>query len=67
VSNCEFDDDAILLSRRESVSLLRDAGMRGASVDYIVFFPKFLSILRPLERHLGWLPLGAQYVAHARA
>lgn len=67
VKNCEFDDDAILLSRRESISLLAAAGLRNASATYIVFFPKFASPLRTLERHLGWLPLGAQYVAHARA
>ncbi|KAF1684804.1 SAM-dependent methyltransferase [Pseudoxanthomonas broegbernensis] len=67
VRSCEFDEDAILLSRKESLSLLSQAGMKDASIDYIVFFPRFLSLMRPFERHLGWLPLGAQYVAYARA
>lgn len=67
VKNCEFDDDAILLSRQESLSLLSSAGMTRPAIDYIVFFPKPLSLLRPLEKHLRWLPLGAQYVAHAQA
>lgn len=67
VKNCAFDDDAILLPTRESLGLLDQAGMRDASIDYIVFFPKFAARLRALEKRLGWLPLGAQYVAHARA
>ena len=29
-------------------------------------FPARLARLRPLEARLGWLPLGAQYVAFAR-
>jgi hypothetical protein len=35
-------------------------------VDYKLFFPKFLAILRPLEPHLEWLSLGAQYRVTAR-
>jgi hypothetical protein len=31
-----------------------------------LFFPRALAGLRPLEAGLGWLPLGAQYVAFAR-
>jgi SAM-dependent methyltransferase len=66
VKNCAFDNDAILLSRRETLTLLTDAGMKPSSSDYIVFFPKLLSFLRPLESRIGWLPLGAQYVIHSR-
>lgn len=67
VKNCEFDDDAILLPRRESLNLMSEGAFKNATVSYIVFFPKFAAILRPFERRLGWLPLGAQYVAHAVA
>lgn len=67
VRDCPFDDDAILLPRRESVSLLTHAGFSGLKVDYIVFFPKLLSLLRPVEKYLAHLPLGAQYVAQGRA
>lgn len=67
VRDCPFDDDAILLPRRESLALLRNGGFAGAEVNYIVFFPKFLALLRPLERLLVKLPLGAQYVAHGQA
>jgi len=67
VRECPFDDDAILLPRRESLDLLRDGGFTGGTVDYIVFFPKMLSALRPIEKLLGKVPLGAQYVAHGYA
>jgi hypothetical protein len=33
--------------------------------DYIVFMPRFLAFLRPLEPWLTWLPMGAQYVVLA--
>jgi hypothetical protein len=33
--------------------------------DYIVFFPRWLSGLRPLEEYLGWCQLGAQYAVVA--
>lgn len=67
VRDCPFDDNAILLGRQESLKLLANSGFDQQHVSYIVFFPKFLSLLRPLERLLGWLPLGAQYVARGRA
>lgn len=67
VRECPFDDDAILLPRRESLDLLRDGGFNGGSVDYIVFFPKMLSALRPIEKLLVKVPLGAQYVARGYA
>jgi hypothetical protein len=33
---------------------------------YCVFFPRLLWRLRPLERYLTWLPLGAQYYVAAQ-
>jgi hypothetical protein len=30
--------------------------------DFIVFFPRPLALLRPLEPRLNWCPFGAQYV-----
>ena len=60
VSQCEFDDDAILLYPGELVSLLKQAGFTRVQRKFIVFFAKFLGSLRPIEPHLGWLPAGAQ-------
>lgn len=66
VRDCPFDEDAILLPRAESLRLFDGAGFRDQRLDYIVFFPRQLSLLRPLEKALGWLPLGAQYVVQGR-
>lgn len=60
VANCPFDDDAELLWSPELKRLFRNAGFRSVRRDYIVFFPRFLAALRPLEPKLRWLPLGAQ-------
>lgn len=65
VKDCPFDEDAVLLPRAELLSLTRDAGFGSTSSRYIVFFPRLLSMLRPAEPVLGWLPLGAQYFVHA--
>ncbi len=61
VSRCAFDEDAILLSPREVADYVAAVGLRLKCRDYIVFMPGFLAGLRPLERFLSWLPLGAQY------
>jgi SAM-dependent methyltransferase len=61
VRTCEFDRDAILISAPEMRRRFRAAGFADVSVDYRMFFPAALAALRPLERGLHWLPLGAQY------
>lgn len=58
---CPFDVDAQMISRRDLVDTARTAGLSLARSRYTLFFPKPLKLLRPLERWLGWLPLGAQY------
>ena len=62
VRDCPFDEDAILLPRRELLRRLRTAGFSTISVRYIVFFPAVMKFLRPLESWLGLVPFGAQYV-----
>jgi SAM-dependent methyltransferase len=59
---CAFDVDAKMLSLRDMLALARRAGFSRTGHAYALFFPKQLSALRPLERILGWLPLGGQYV-----
>ena len=66
VRDCPFDEDAILLPARESKDLLADAGFVQNRLEYVVFFPKVLGMLRPLERFMGFLPLGAQYALHGQ-
>ena len=65
VASCEFDDDAILLPPRELRRLLKRAGFAHVELDYIVFFPKPLAFLRPLEPKLRWLMVGAQTLTMA--
>jgi 2-polyprenyl-3-methyl-5-hydroxy-6-metoxy-1,4-benzoquinol methylase len=63
VAACPFDENAVLLYPWEVLRLLRGAALSDATLDFIVFFPSALSAMRPLEPHLGWLPLGAQVCA----
>ena len=62
VRNCEFDRDAELISLTHFGKVAIGSGLGICHRQYIVFFPSLLKILRPLERLLGWLPLGAQYM-----
>jgi len=61
VDACPLDEDAILLPASETLGLMKDAGLISVRRDYIVFFPRILRALRPLEAALKWCPLGAQY------
>ncbi len=65
VERCPFDDDAILLPPRETLSYVAEAKLTPKRRDYIVFLPHFLAWMRPLESSLSWLPLGAQYAVVA--
>jgi SAM-dependent methyltransferase len=65
VRDCPFDDDAVLLPAAEVRERLRRAGFRAVMQDYIVFFPKVLSLLRPLEPRLRRVALGAQTMTTA--
>jgi 2-polyprenyl-3-methyl-5-hydroxy-6-metoxy-1,4-benzoquinol methylase len=64
-SRCEFDADAVLLSGKETRARLRVAGFNIHRQDFVVFFPRWLSFLRPLEPSLKWCPAGAQYAVLA--
>jgi hypothetical protein len=66
VHRCEFDEDAVLLTRRTADRLLRDAGLTPLAARYILFFPWENELLDRVEARLRRLPLGAQYVAAAR-
>jgi SAM-dependent methyltransferase len=61
VARCAFDEGVILLSPHEVSGYFSAAKLRQVRRDYIVFMPRFLSWLRPLEHWLAWLPLGAQF------
>ncbi len=66
VATCPFDVNAVLISAPEMRRRFRAAGFAEVSLRWTLFFPAFAAPLRPLERALGWLPLGAQYCLVAR-
>jgi len=61
VRECIWDEDAILLNRRETINLMESGGFKIRIKKYSLFFPASLSFLRPLEKFLGCIPLGGQY------
>ncbi|MBI4022815.1 class I SAM-dependent methyltransferase [Candidatus Berkelbacteria bacterium] len=65
VRTCAFDSDAILLPPRELIERLETRGLTVTHRQSTLFFPAALKVLAPLERFLGWLPLGGQYVVRA--
>jgi ubiquinone/menaquinone biosynthesis C-methylase UbiE len=66
VRECPFDENARLMTAGVLRARARAAGFTSAEIRYCVFFPAALAWLRPLERWLGWLPLGAQYCIACR-
>lgn len=66
VNTCPFDENAKLIFARSLAKRLSAAGWTSPRIQYNLFFPRGLARLRSLEAKLGWLPLGAQYVAFAR-
>jgi SAM-dependent methyltransferase len=67
VNTCPLDVNARLIRggimRKRAVA----GGWVDARVGYKLFFPAILAALRPMERHLEWLGLGAQYRMTARS
>jgi SAM-dependent methyltransferase len=66
MSRIPFDKDAIMLSHLETKNLLRSAGFEVLRSDFLFIFPRALKLLRPLERMVTSLPMGAQYQVLAR-
>lgn len=61
-SNCHFIAGAEYFARYKE----RYFGLQIVRRDYIVFFPRPLAWLRPLEPRLSWCPAGAQSALAAR-
>lgn len=66
VANCPFDENAVLIGAGEMKRRFAAAGFAAPRVAYRLFFPAFAAALRPLERAMTWLPMGAQYSVCAR-
>src|ERR671935_1019907 len=61
VDRCAFDEDAVLLRRAQTESLMRAAGLRVVDSRYILVAPWTGRATRALERLLSRVPAGAQY------
>jgi ubiquinone/menaquinone biosynthesis C-methylase UbiE len=66
VKHCPFDVNAKLVPARQLTSSIRNVGGSNINLAYRIFFPNALSFLRPVERYLKSVPLGAQYYVYAR-
>lgn len=65
VNRCPFDAGAVLLSAAEVRGLFAELHLRLVENRYFTFLPFRRSIVRAIERRIGWLPLGAQYCVAA--
>jgi ubiquinone/menaquinone biosynthesis C-methylase UbiE len=65
VDTCPFDANARLIAATDMRKRINAAGFRRARIRYRIFFPRVLRALRPLERWMTGIPLGAQYYALA--
>jgi hypothetical protein len=66
VNACPLDVNAHLIRGAVMRKRVVASGWSEARIDYKLFFPAIFSALRPMERHLEWLSLGAQYRMTAR-
>lgn len=66
VNTCPLDVNARLIRGGTLRQRAIASGWNDASLHYKLFFPSILKSLRPVERHLEWLGLGAQYRVAAR-
>ena len=66
VNTCIFYEHAVLVRAPAMRRRVLAAGFAAAGVRYRIFFPHWARGLRPMERWLTWLPLGAQYYVLAR-
>jgi SAM-dependent methyltransferase len=64
VRTCPFDVGVTLLTAKRSIRLFQRHGFEKTACRYLLFFPRarWLRWLLPLEKRLGWLPLGGQYM-----
>ena len=61
VSTCEFDKDAVLLTKKELQSIFLKVGFENNRSAYTLFFPPILKYFSFLEKYFKWLPFGGQY------
>jgi len=66
VNTCPLDVNAKLIRSGQMKQKLIASGWSDVEIQYKLFFPSFMRILRPLEKHLSWCCLGGQYQISCR-
>lgn len=66
MKHSEIDENAVPLPPPESRRLIGSERFEIIRTDYLFFFPGYFSWLRPLEKYLIKVPVGAQYQVFAR-
>ena len=66
VNTCELDEDAVLLSLRETGELLRESSDVEPEFRHYLFSPLGGALGCSLDRHLRRVPVGGQYAAWVR-
>ena len=64
---CEFDKGCTMIPDKEMIGMLKESGFNNIKRNFVLFFPKIVAFLTPLEKYLHFLPLGAQYYTKAGA
>lgn len=66
VNTCPFDEDAVLLTMRETKKRIQSCnGLTFDQKGYCLFFPERFKALNTIEPAIGFLPLGGQYFVSA--
>lgn len=60
-----FDDGTVVVHPLDMRRKVKQSGLSLRKTVFYIFYPKWLKLLRPTERYLGWLPIGAQYYTWA--
>jgi len=61
VNTCEFDKDAVLLTKKDLVKIFIKNGFKYQEGKYSLFVPPKLSKFDFIEKYISWIPLGGQY------
>jgi ubiquinone/menaquinone biosynthesis C-methylase UbiE len=67
VDTCPFDENAVLIAAPTMRARVQQAGFERVDLAYRIFFPGALRFLRPAEKWLTRVPLGAQYYVRGMA
>jgi ubiquinone/menaquinone biosynthesis C-methylase UbiE/glycosyltransferase involved in cell wall biosynthesis len=66
VNTCELDEDAVLLTPRETIELLKNSADVDPELRHYLFTPLGGAIGCSVDRHLRRVPIGGQYAAWVR-